>query len=100
MFENVIPCLEGIELPLRLHPLKGKYYGTVVEDASGNKVTHFWTAVGKPSSREIENFGPDFTMEAWRDYCCDSHWECETDLYLATVLVLNVNAASRKEEEK
>jgi hypothetical protein len=61
-----------------LEDLNGKYYGTHVLDADGREIIEFWTATGEPSEREKASFG-EWTPEAWADYCCDSHWECEAD---------------------
>lgn len=66
-----------------LEHLSGKYYGTHVLDSKGIEVIEFWTATGEPSKRQKEAFGDDWTPQAWADYCCDSHWECEADYQAA-----------------
>lgn len=72
--------------PWRIDERDRKYYGTRVLDADGTEVMNFWTAEGEPSEREKRRFG-SWTPEAWAEYCCDSHWECEADHQAALALI-------------
>jgi hypothetical protein len=84
-----------IKLPVSLAPRTGKYYGTEIVDARGALVIDLWEhgddAV--PSDREKEYFGSEWSEEAWSEYCCDSHWECQDDYLFAVFLVKALNLA-------
>lgn len=75
--------LELFPAPWVVAPLVGKYYGTVILDAEAKPVLSLWdeglAADGglAPSRRELENFE---SLEEWREYCSDSHWESEVTL--------------------
>lgn len=85
--------LEYIQLPVSLSPRKGKYYGTEIVDARGAEVLRLWEheAGDVPSEREKESFGPDWSEQTWSEYCCDSHWECQSDYLLARFIVKALN---------
>ena len=87
--------LSEIKLPVSLSPREGKYYGTEIVDARGALVIDLWDHEGSPvpSDREKERFGPDWTEEAWAEYCSDSHWECQDDYLFALFLVKVLNLA-------
>lgn len=69
--------------PWSIAPLGGgKYYGTVVRDATGIDVLSFWSSQGEPSSREKKYFG-NWNEADWSEYCCDCHWESEVSLRMA-----------------
>jgi len=76
-------------------PLDGKYYGTTILDSRGKRILSFWYADSDdvPSSREKEDFGREWTPEAWNEYGCDSHWESERALSIAERVVKLRNAA-------
>lgn len=73
--------------PWGVAPRAGKFYGTVVHDARGKDVLSVWSAEGEPSHREKAYFGPDWTPEAWAEYCSDSHWESAGCLAMAERIV-------------
>lgn len=80
--------LVSFPTPWLVRPRKGKYYGTVIEDARGIAILSFWECgeMDMPSTREKENFG-EWDEESWQGYLCDSHWESETSLSMANMAV-------------
>lgn len=72
-------------LPLRLRPLEGKYYQTVVEDSGGTAVTTFVDHGAEEScrfsARQREYYGERW-QEAEREIS-DWHWESEYDYQCA-----------------
>jgi len=85
--------LTEIHLPVSLSPREGKYYGTEIVDSRGAQVTRFWEHDdnAEPSDREKENWEESWSEEAWSEYCCDSHWECQDDYLFALFLVKVLN---------
>jgi hypothetical protein len=85
-----------LNLPWKVAPLEvRKYYGTKILDSQGEEVMSVWDhdAWGEnlPSRREIEKWGPSFTMEKWNDYICDTHYESARDLAYAECVVERIN---------
>jgi hypothetical protein len=93
-----------------LQPLEDKYYGTEIriDDADDNEFSEgliqIWVMGNyKPSRRGLENLrrnwieetGMEPTDEEWHDekasYFCDSHYETETSLHIAELLVKAIN---------
>ena len=85
-----------------IRPLRGKYYGTIVDlpDVAGS--IKLWFASGTPSRRELEQLG--YTQEQWdrnepvndgwdsptpirQIVMCDSHYECNKTLKIAEAIV-------------
>lgn len=66
-------------LPLRVRPLKGKYYGTIIEDAEGHEVLEVWLPGTKPSRREDQ------------EEFYDDHFETANSLMMAEGLVVMAN---------
>lgn len=58
-------------------------YGTEIFDARGSKVLSVWMAWGNPSERQRGGM----TDAEWSEYCCDSHWESETQWHIANAIV-------------
>jgi len=89
--------------------LEGKYYGTevvIMDDDPNfqNGMIQIWVMGNwKASSRELESLRDNITDELEReptdkewedeqaDYFCDSHYETETSLEIATKLVEAIN---------
>lgn len=69
--------------PWSVADLNGKYYGTEIRDARSVTIMSVWESEGDPSAREKG----DMTDEEWTEYCCDSHWESELALRVATAIV-------------
>lgn len=94
-FSNCVDWLNSVILsfpePWSVIPLKGKYYGTKIQDGRGVPILSVWRSEGNPSHREKALFG-EWTPEAWADYCCDTHWESEQALSLAEFIVAGRNA--------
>jgi hypothetical protein len=63
------------------------HYGTEIFDARGHKVLSVWMAWGNPSPRQRG----DMTDAEWSEYCCDSHWESETQWHIANAIVTTRN---------
>jgi len=78
-----------------------KYYGTEVSiaddtDAALGFVTIWIGGTHNPSHRELarlkrHNGDSEPTQEDIDEWCCDSHYETETSLHIAELLVLAVN---------
>ena len=89
-----------------IKPLDGKHYGTIVE-VEGKWEINVWIAKGKPSKRQLEEWGiseqewdtnvwnegkkPEeneyFTLETPQQMICDSHWESEVSYKTASAIV-------------
>lgn len=92
--------LESFPAPWSLSPREGKHYGTVICDYNGRELLSIWnTASGKPSRREIEYFGEEYSEAAWAEYCSDSHWESAEDLEAAERIVAARQAGELPDEE-
>lgn len=93
---RAVLCESEFPAPWDLTPRKtiGSYHGTEIRDALGRTILSIWRNPegAVPSRREKEYFGPDWTPEAWADYCCDSHWESEESLCIAELIVSERNA--------
>lgn len=63
------------------------HYGTEIFDSRGVKVMSVWMAWGEPSERQRGNM----TDAEWLEYCCDSHWESETQWHIANAIVTTRN---------
>ena len=68
----------------RILPLKGKYYGTVVEFDHNQSVTVWLSGFYDPSERQLAEWGfasyAEFAAanaEDGGDYTCDGHYETE-----------------------
>lgn len=90
--------------PWTLAPLDGKYYGTKLLDVKGREMISIWGSAKepddhRPSPREIERFGPDFSEECWAEYCCDTHYETKGDYLLALSILDNVNGQVVSDEQ-
>lgn len=97
--KEIMENAADLNLPWKVAPLTGKYYGTHILDADGDEVAEFWDHSydhpSHPSVREKAAFG-DWTEEAWADYCCDSHWESERDYARALAIVEAMNATIKE----
>jgi hypothetical protein len=58
-------------------------YGTEIFDSRGIKVLSVWMAWGNPSERQRRGMSD----EEWSEYCCDSHWESETQWHISNAIV-------------
>ena len=63
-------------------------YGSEIFDGRGKKILSIWITLGNPSEREKGGMSD----QEWSEYCCDSHWESETQWYLANAIVAARNA--------
>jgi hypothetical protein len=63
------------------------HYGTEIFDARGTKVLSVWMAWGSPSDRQRGSMSD----AEWIEYCCDSHWESETQWHIANAIVTTRN---------
>jgi hypothetical protein len=63
-------------------------YGTQIIDADGLLILSVWMAFGLPSKRQLGGM----TDAEWSDYCCDSHWESETQWHIANAIVTARNS--------
>lgn len=105
-FSDLLDWLTSVvfsfQAPWSLAPLEGKYYGTEILDARGIPILRLWDTRGEPSTREKESF-ENWTQEAWNDYVCDTHWECQLTLDLASHIIHSRNVLKEthlwKEEE-
>lgn len=79
--------VQSFPAPWSIAELKGKYYGTIIEDAEGTKILSVWKSAGAPSARQFEGF----TKEEWEDYCCDSHWESQQTYAICEAIVAKRN---------
>lgn len=78
----------------KLLDLDGKYYGTEVEISDNNDkslgVIKIWIHNGKASTREYDT--EEELNEMYNDgLFCDEHYETETDLKIADILVNAIN---------
>jgi hypothetical protein len=67
--------------PWRIAPLRGKYYGTIVEAADGEEVCEIWMPYGPPSERE----------DLGDEEPCDSHYETQLAYDVCRMIVDGVN---------
>lgn len=70
------------------------HYGTEIFDSRGVKVLSVWMAWGDPSERQRG----DMTEAEWLEYCCDSHWESETQWHIANAIVSTRNYLKAHED--
>jgi hypothetical protein len=63
------------------------HYGTEIFDARAIKVLSVWMAWGDPSDRQRDSM----TDSEWLEYCCDSHWESQTQWHIANAIVSTRN---------
>lgn len=59
------------------------HYGTEIFDSRGEKILSVWMAWGNPSERQRDGMSDT----EWLEYCCDSHWESETQWHIANAIV-------------
>lgn len=69
-------------------------YGTEIFDSRGVKVLSVWMAWGNPSERQRG----DMSDAEWLEYCCDTHWESETQWHIANAIVTTRNYLQAHEE--
>jgi hypothetical protein len=62
-------------------------YGTEIFDSRAVKVLRVWMPWGNPSERQRH----DMSDAEWVEYCCDSHWESETQWHIANAIVTTRN---------
>jgi hypothetical protein len=70
------------------------HYGTEIFDSRGVKVMSVWMAWGNPSERQRDGM----SASDWLEYCCDSHWESETQWHIANAIVTTRNYLKAHEE--
>ena len=63
------------------------HYGTEIYDSRGIHVVSIWMAFGRPSVRQQG----DMSDREWDEYCCDCHWESETQWHIANAVVVARN---------
>jgi hypothetical protein len=59
------------------------HYGSEIFDSRGTKVLSVWMAWGNPSQRQRGGM----TDAEWSEYCCDSHWESETQWHIVNAII-------------
>ena len=62
-------------------------YGTEIFDSRAVKVLSVWMAWGDPSDRQRGSMADS----EWLEYCCDSHWESQTQWHIANAIVSTRN---------
>jgi hypothetical protein len=90
--------MKNFSYSAKVLPLKGKYYGTIVEltDESGRK-SEIKVWIDDPdcelSARELKDYGYKTREEAFDDgYPCDCHYESNRSLWLANRIADAINA--------
>ncbi len=78
--------IQSFPAPWSVRPLKGKYYGTEIEDANGLSILKVWEHWGNPTPSERER--ADEPMEDWLKNTCDSHWESDETFRIVGLIVL------------
>lgn len=63
------------------------HYGTQIFDSRAILVLTVWMAWGDPSDRQRGSM----TNSEWLEYCCDSHWESQTQWYIANAITSTRN---------
>lgn len=94
-------CLDWLESVVLSFPAPWSigpdtHYGTEILDSTGRIILSLWIVIGKPSKRERGTM----TDEEWSEYCCDSHWECETQWHLANAIIAMRNALEGSDWDK
>ena len=88
-------------LPWSLVPLKGKYYGTEIQDNSGRIIAKIWyrgetEEEKKPSPREMEDIDTEAINdwgESWQAWFDWSHYESTLSYTMALAIVEKMNEA-------
>ncbi|WP_034340281.1 hypothetical protein [Deinococcus misasensis] len=80
--------------PMEIEELGRKHYGTMIITEAGTQIKLWHIAENpQPSTRELAEWdgsplqGELTALQYFWEECCDSHWESQADLDLATLIV-------------